>query len=66
MELMNERLAAAYLNCSASKLQKDRKKGSPIPFHRVGRHIKYDKSDLDDYLNNNRFTSTSEYGGANV
>ncbi|MBG77473.1 MAG: DNA-binding protein [Alphaproteobacteria bacterium] len=63
MDLMNERLAAAYLNCSASKLQKDRKKNSPIPFYRVGRHIKYAQCDLDEYLNNNRFTSTSEYGG---
>ena len=64
-KLLNEREAAHLLGCSVHKLQKDRRKGSPIVFLKIGRSVKYRKEDIETYLENQRFTSTSEYGGDN-
>lgn len=60
--LLNERQAAHFLDCSEFKLQKDRRQGSPIPYLRIGRNIRYRLSDLEDYLEKQTFRSTSEYG----
>jgi len=66
MTLLNETKAAQLLGCSIHKLQKDRRIGSPIPYIKVGRSVKYRLSDIEAYLEKQRFTSTSEYGGDNV
>lgn len=43
--------AAAYLKCCRNFLDKDRITGlHGIPFARLGRHIRYDVSDLDAWL----------------
>jgi len=43
--------AADYLKCSKSFLDKDRTTRSPqIPHSRLGRHIRYDRYDLDEWL----------------
>ncbi len=67
MTLLNETKAAQLLGCSVAKMQRDRRIGSPIPYIKVGRSVKYRLSDIEAYLEKQRFTSTSEYlGGGNV
>ena len=47
--------AAEYLGCSAAFLEKERvTRLHGIPFTRLGRHIRYDKADLDAYLEQNK------------
>ncbi len=60
---VDEDFAAAYLGCSVHKLQRDRRKGSAVPFIKIGRSVRYDIDDLDEYLSKQKFTSTSQYGG---
>ena len=61
MELINEVQAAEYLHCSVHKLQKDRTKGSQIPYIKVGRNVRYSVEALEKYLEQRTFTSTSQY-----
>lgn len=65
-KLLNEKEAALFLGCSIHKLQKDRRKGSLIPYIKIGRSVKYRLSNLDAYLQQQTFTSTSDYGGQHV
>lgn len=59
--LFTERDAADYLKISESWLQKRRSSGTPGPrFVRVGRAVRYRRSDLDRYLEE----SAVEHGGA--
>ncbi|MDB5491910.1 MAG: DNA-binding protein [Micavibrio sp.] len=59
--LLTEREAAAVLGCSIHKMQKDRRTGSPIPYKKIGRSVRYDPCDLQAYLQQQTFTSTSAY-----
>ena len=53
--------AAEYLGCSRAFLDKDRtERIHSIPFARLGRHIRYDRADLDAFLERNK-----ESGGRN-
>ena len=64
--LLCEKEVARIIGCSIFKLQKDRRQGSPIPFIKVGRSVRYRLRDIEIYLNNREFTSTSQYrGGSN-
>ncbi len=65
MALLNENEVASKLGCSIHKLQKDRRIGSPIPYLKIGRSVKYRQEDVDAYLEAQSFTSTSQYGGSN-
>ena len=54
----SEEEAARYLDCSRSFLSKDRVTGlHGIPFYRLGRHIRYNVDDLDDFLMRSRTQS---------
>jgi predicted DNA-binding transcriptional regulator AlpA len=61
-EVFNEPEAAAYLGVSRASLRRGRMEGKrekrlpPPPFIRLGRSIKYLKSDLDAYLQSHRVT----------
>jgi excisionase family DNA binding protein len=47
--------AAEYLQCSAAFLHQARyTKLHGIPFSRLGRHIRYRQSDLDEFLERNK------------
>lgn len=47
--------AAEYLGCSRNFLDKDRlTQLHSIPFARLGRHIRYDRADLDLFLENSK------------
>lgn len=61
--LFNERQAAHFLGCSIFKLQRDRRIGSPMPYVKIGRNIRYRLSELEAYLQKHSYTSTSQYGG---
>lgn len=61
--LLTEKQAAQRLGCSIYKLQKDRRIGSPIPYIKIGRSVRYQIEDIDAYLANHRFTSTAQYVG---
>jgi len=62
-QLLNEREAACLLGCSQHKMQADRRKGSSVPYIKIGRSVRYRTSDLEAYIERQTFTSTSEYEG---
>ncbi|RXH05805.1 helix-turn-helix transcriptional regulator [Bradyrhizobium vignae] len=59
---LNPKEAAAYLKSSTSTLAKRRLSGSGPRFTRIGRAIRYRKSDLDDFMGAHTASSTSELG----
>ena len=61
--LLNEYQAAEMLGCSVHKMQKDRRTGSPIPFVKIGRSVRYKITDIQSYIENQSYTSTSQYDG---
>ena len=65
MKLLSETEAALKLGCSIHKMQKDRRIGSPVPFIKIGRSVRYKLADIEAYLEQQRFTSTSQYNGGN-
>lgn len=59
-ERFNNVEAAEYLGLKAATLNKWRVHGEGPPFLKVGRLIRYRKSDLDAYLANRLVRSTAE------
>ena len=54
-EWLSERTAASHIKASVQFLQRDRvSRLHGIPFYRMGRHVRYLKSDLDHWLMSNR------------
>jgi hypothetical protein len=63
---LNEADAAQYLGgggISTSTLRYWRLNGNGPVFHKIGRHVRYDKRDLDAFLASSRRTSTSRDSG---
>jgi len=58
---VNEDFAAAFLGCSKHMLQRRRRTGGFIPYKKIGRNVRYDMADLEEYLRKQTFTSTSAY-----
>jgi predicted DNA-binding transcriptional regulator AlpA len=48
--LLTEPQAARYLTRSASSMRRDRKHGTGPIFVRIGRSIRYPKTELDEFL----------------
>ena len=59
-QLLTERQAAAALLVSVKTLQAWRVQGRNLPFVRVGRKIAYRVRDINEFIERNRFASTSE------
>lgn len=57
---LTPRQAAEYINSSASTLAKRRLYGGGPRFTRIGRAIRYRKSDLDEFMASNLQRSTFE------
>lgn len=55
--------AATYLRTSTSTLAKLRCAGGGPFYVRIGRAIRYMKSDLDEFMNASKVSSTSEEAG---
>jgi excisionase family DNA binding protein len=67
-EYLTPQEAAQYLHSSASTLAKLRVYGGGPIFCRIGRAIRYRRSDLDEFMAASRVRSTSEVarrGGSN-
>ena len=62
IQLLSTKQAAEFLGVSASFLEKDRSRGSRIPFVRLAnRAIRYRMSDLEGYIESQVMYSTSNY-----
>jgi len=62
-QLLTTAEAATYLSMSKAFLERDRWAGARIPFIKMGsRAVRYRKSDLDEYIDKQVRTSTSENG----
>lgn len=59
--LIDEHEAAAFLGCSVHKMQRDRRIGSPIPYIKVGRSVRYELARLESYVAQHTFSQTTEY-----
>jgi hypothetical protein len=59
--MLRTRGAAAYLNLSASTLNKRRLTGDGLVFTKQGHIVTYDIADLDAYIDARKRTSTSQY-----
>jgi len=57
---LTPREAAEFLRTSTSTLAKRRLYGDGPKFCRIGRAIRYCKSDLDEFMNRSRVRSTSD------
>ena len=53
-QLVNSQQAADILCVSKAWLERDRWAGPTIPFHKVGRSVRYWVSDLLDYVDDRR------------
>jgi len=62
-KLLNEKELSKILNVSVHFLQKKRRTGGLIPFRKIGSAVRYLRSDLENYLTQQRYDSTSEYSG---
>jgi excisionase family DNA binding protein len=61
--LLTNSEAALYLSVSKAFLERDRWAGARIPFVKIGsRAVRYRKSDLDNYIEGQVRTSTSDCG----
>jgi hypothetical protein len=59
--LFAQQTVAAILNCSLATIERDRWQGSRIPFIKIGRMVRYRKSDIRLWLEaHHAFHSTAE------
>ena len=61
VSLVDEKTAARILGVSVRFLQQRRYQGGGPPFIKVGSAVRYRHSDLDDWVRDRTFTSTSAY-----
>jgi len=60
-ELLTTLQAAQFLGMSAAFLEKARWAGNPkIPYRKIGRSVRYEKDDLQEYVDSQKRVSTSE------
>lgn len=55
-----ERQLAERLGISVRTLQAQRQRGNGVPFVKLGRAVRYARSDVEQYLEQHRHRSTSE------
>ncbi len=60
---LTETELAHILDVSVHTLQKQRRQGRGIKFIRIGRCVRYASSDVLEFIEQNKFGSTSEYYG---
>ena len=61
--LLDTAQAAKLLNCTRRKLESDRIKGGGIRYIKIGKCVRYDLRDIEDYLQANTVNSTSQIRG---
>ena len=60
MDHFTERQLAERLGISVRTLQAQRQRGGGIPFVKLGRAVRYARSDVEQYLEQHRHRSTSD------
>ena len=61
--LFNQQTIAAVLSCSTQLLERNRWAGSGVPYLKIGRKVLYRKSDILDFLQQQKvYYSTSDEG----
>ncbi len=61
--LFNQQTIAAVLSCSTQLLERNRWAGSGVPYLKIGRKVLYRKSDVLDFLQQQKiYRSTSDEG----
>ncbi len=61
--LFNQQTIAAVLSCSTQLLERNRWAGSSVPYLKIGRKVLYRKSDVLDFLQQQKvYRSTSDEG----
>lgn len=61
-QLLNEKEVAEYLGLSESWCQRKRWLGGGPPYRKIGRNVRYPKSELDKWINEQGLVhSTSQY-----
>ena len=61
--LFNQQTIAAVLSCSTQLLERNRWAGSGVPYLKIGRKVLYRKSDVLDFLQQQKvYRSTSDSG----
>lgn len=69
-DLLNEVAAASYIGMSVAFLRMGRSRGvlgnrtPPPPYLKLGRHVRYERSDLDTWLNARRVDPSARNGAA--
>lgn len=61
--LLNTTQAAKLLNCTRRKLEADRIKGGGIRYIKLGKCVRYDIRDIENYIQANTVSSTSQIRG---
>ena len=61
VNLLTTRQAAEYLNISPKTLEKYRLVGGGPQFIKIGKAVRYSLVDLDDWIKQHKYASTSEY-----
>jgi len=61
--LLDTTQTAKLLNCTRRKLEADRIKGGGIRFIKIGKCVRYDLRDIENYLQANTVNSTSQIRG---
>src|SRR5262245_37871206 len=65
--LLSDRDVATLTGRARPTLQKDRLRGDGIPFIKIGRHVRYRRSDVNTWIAGRKaFSSTSEYGAVDA
>lgn len=59
-KLLNTNQAASLLNCTRRKLEADRIKGGGIRYIKLGKCVRYNLRDIENYLQVNTVSSTSQ------
>lgn len=61
--LLDTNQVAKLLNCTRRKLEADRIKGGGIRYIKVGKCVRYDLRDIENYIQANTVNSTSQVRG---
>lgn len=61
--LLNTFQVAQLLNCTERKLESDRIKGGGISYIKIGKSVRYDMRDIENYIQANTVNSTSQPRG---
>jgi hypothetical protein len=60
--LVDETITAKAIGRAEPTLRKDRWAGTGIPYHKIGRSVRYRVGDIRDYLKSCRVHSTTQAG----